>query len=60
MAKNLLTSSPVMTILGGFCGSLLFVLLLTAVANLEKTVFGNHFQTKLGETSRTRWPGWPI
>merc|ERR1712012_1123034 len=38
-----------MTIATGFTGSLLFVFLITAVGNLEKTVFGNNFQTKLGE-----------
>jgi hypothetical protein len=30
-------------------GSLLFVFLLTAVGNLEKTVFGHGFQTQLAE-----------
>jgi uncharacterized membrane protein YdcZ (DUF606 family) len=47
MARPILTSSPLFTIIGGFLGSVLFVFLLTAVANLEKTVFGNNFQTKL-------------
>ena len=54
MGKALLTSTPAFTIIGGFVGSILFVFLLTAVANLEKTVFGNNFQAKLGEKS---WPG---
>jgi predicted neutral ceramidase superfamily lipid hydrolase len=48
MARPILSSSPPFTILGGFLGSVLFTFLLTAVANLEKTVFGQNFQTKLG------------
>merc|ERR1712172_268566 len=47
--KGILASSQLMTIATGFTGSLLFVFLITAVGNLEKTVFGNNFQTKLGE-----------
>ena len=63
--KGFLASSQLMTIATGFTGSLLFVFLITAgailslmwptstytqpVGNLEKTVFGNNFQTKLGE-----------
>merc|ERR1712123_68108 len=47
--KTALASSQLMTILAGFTGSLLFVFLLTAVGNLEKSVFGFNFQTKLGE-----------
>ena len=49
--KATLASSQMMTILAGFTGSLLFVFLLTAVANLEKSLFGFNFQTKLGEVS---------
>ena len=49
MGKATLTSTPAFTIIGGFAGSVLFVFLLTAVANLEKTLFGNNFQTKLGK-----------
>merc|ERR1719232_735991 len=45
----MLASSQLMTILAGFTGSLLYVLLLTTVANLEKSVFGFNFQSKLGE-----------
>merc|ERR1711910_9748 len=51
--KGILASSQLMTIATGFTGSLLFVFLITAVGNLEKTVFGNNFQTKLGEVSAT-------
>ena len=49
MYKNTLASSQLLTILAGFTGSLLYVFLLTAVGNLEKSVFGFNFQTKLGE-----------
>merc|ERR1711913_160578 len=44
---SLLASTQMLTIFAGFTGSLLF--LLTAVANLEKAMFGINFQTKLGE-----------
>merc|ERR1719336_657132 len=47
--KATLASSQMMTILAGFTGSILYVFLLTAVANLEKSIFGFNFQTKLGE-----------
>merc|ERR1712176_499675 len=47
--KSALASTQLMTILAGFSGSLLYVFLLTAVANLEKSIFGFNFQTKLGE-----------
>ena len=47
--KNVLASTQPLTIAAGFTGSLLYVFLLTAVANLEKSVFGWNFQTKLGE-----------
>jgi hypothetical protein len=50
MGKALLTSTPTFTIVGGFIGSILFVFLLTAISNFEKTLFGNNFQTKLAES----------
>ena len=50
--KNVLASTQLLTIAAGFTGSLLYVFLLTAVANLEKSVFGWNFQTKLGEVNK--------
>jgi len=47
--KTVLASTQLFTIVAGFSGSLLFVFLITAVGNLEKSVFGHNFQTKLGE-----------
>merc|ERR1712112_819248 len=49
VGKVFLASSQLMTIAAGFLGSLLYIFLLTAVGNLEKSVFGLNFQTKLGE-----------
>ena len=49
MAKPLLVSSQIMTIVGGFAGSVLFVFLLTCTGNLEKMMFGHGFQTKWPE-----------
>ncbi|XP_077555583.1 protein KRTCAP2 homolog [Haemaphysalis longicornis] len=45
--KTHLASSQPMTILGGFLGSILFILILTGVSNLECHFFGKNFQTKL-------------
>ena len=45
LKPHLIASQP-MTIVGGFIGSFMFIFLLTAVANLEKTVFGKQFQAK--------------
>jgi len=45
--KHQLASHEWMTILGGFLGSVLFCLILTAVGNFENTVFGKNFQTQL-------------
>ena len=42
-------STQLMTVLGGFTGSLLFVFLLTGIGNLEKSMFGSSFQTQLSE-----------
>uniref|UniRef100_A0A0K8R4A9 Putative keratinocyte associated protein n=1 Tax=Ixodes ricinus TaxID=34613 RepID=A0A0K8R4A9_IXORI len=45
--KSQLTSSQPMTIVGGFLGSVLFILILTAISNFETHFFGRNFQTKL-------------
>merc|ERR1712025_927072 len=45
--KQQLASAEYLTILGGFIGSLLFILTLTAVGNLENSLFGHGFQSKL-------------
>ncbi|XP_071874075.1 protein KRTCAP2 homolog [Bombus fervidus] len=42
-----LASSQVYTILGGYIGSILFLCVLTAIGNLEATIFGKSFQQKL-------------
>ncbi|KAK0095731.1 hypothetical protein PV326_007546 [Microctonus aethiopoides] len=47
MYKTWLTSSQLHTILGGYIGSVLFLLILTALGNLESTIFGKAFQIKL-------------
>lgn len=47
MYRSWLTSSQLHTILGGYVGSLLFLFVLTALGNLEATVFGKSFQQKL-------------
>ncbi|XP_063981604.1 protein KRTCAP2 homolog [Diachasmimorpha longicaudata] len=47
MYKGWLASSQLHTILGGYIGSVLFMLILTALGNLESTVFGKTFQMKL-------------
>lgn len=41
-----LVATKAMTIVAGFLGSIVFVFLLTALANLEKVVFGRGFSTK--------------
>ncbi|CAH8570740.1 unnamed protein product [Schistosoma rodhaini] len=38
-----LSSSQILTIFGGFFGSLIFVLLITFVNNFERTLFGDEF-----------------
>lgn len=45
--KVWLASSQVYTILGGYIGSILFMCVLTAIGNLESTIFGKSFQQKL-------------
>merc|ERR1711893_287539 len=47
MYRNQLASSQLLTIFGGFLGSILFIFILTAVGNLENSMFGMNFQTKL-------------
>ncbi|XP_015433475.1 PREDICTED: protein KRTCAP2 homolog [Dufourea novaeangliae] len=47
MYKSWLASSQLYTILGGYIGSILFICVLTAIGNLETTVFGKSFQQKL-------------
>ena len=45
--KSQLGASKVMTILGGFLGSQIFVFALTAINNFENMNFGRNFQSKL-------------
>jgi uncharacterized integral membrane protein len=45
--KHQLASYEWMTIVGGFLGSILFCLILTAVSNFESHMFGKNFQTQL-------------
>ncbi|KAG5869952.1 hypothetical protein JTB14_017252 [Gonioctena quinquepunctata] len=47
MFRPWFSSSQLHTILGGYLGSLLFVLTLTAMGNLETSLFGKSFQVKL-------------
>ncbi|CAL1260812.1 unnamed protein product [Larinioides sclopetarius] len=42
-----LASTQLMTVLGGFLGSFLFMFALTAIGNIETYVFGKGFHTKL-------------
>ena len=49
MYRQFLSSSQPMTIFAGYLGSMLFLLVLTAISNLEMTLFGKHFQSKLTE-----------
>uniref|UniRef100_A0A182QR37 Uncharacterized protein n=1 Tax=Anopheles farauti TaxID=69004 RepID=A0A182QR37_9DIPT len=46
MYRPLLASSQMATIFGGYLGSWLFILSLTAVSNLEAVVLGSGFQAK--------------
>jgi hypothetical protein len=45
--KHQLAAHEWLTVFGGFLGSLLFCLILTAVGNFESTMFGKGFQTQL-------------
>merc|ERR1711976_303027 len=45
--RQQLAAQEWLTIAGGFLGSVLFILILTAVSNLESSMFGRGFQTKL-------------
>jgi len=47
--RNLLASSQLLTIAGGFIGSIFYVFLLTALGNLEKTLLGASYQTGISE-----------
>ncbi|CAH1153424.1 unnamed protein product [Phaedon cochleariae] len=47
MFKPWFSSSQLHTVLGGYLGSLLFVLLLTAIGNLETWLSGKSYQIKL-------------
>lgn len=47
MYKSWLISSQFHTIFGGYLGSILFLLSLTALGNLETCMFGKSFQVKL-------------
>jgi hypothetical protein len=47
--KATLASNQLLTILGGYLASLVFVFLLSAVSNLEMNLFGKQFQSKLFE-----------
>ncbi|XP_045447865.1 protein KRTCAP2 homolog isoform X2 [Melitaea cinxia] len=49
MYKPLLTRSPVTIIFGGYLGSVMFMFFVTAIGNLEATLFGKNFQLKLPE-----------
>ncbi|CAG9581285.1 unnamed protein product [Danaus chrysippus] len=49
MYKPLITRSPLTIIFGGYLGSLMFMFFVTAVGNLEATLFGKNFQLKLPE-----------
>nr|XP_023024327.1 protein KRTCAP2 homolog [Leptinotarsa decemlineata] len=47
MFKPWFSSSQLHTLLGGYLGSLLFILILTGLGNLETCIFGKSFQVKL-------------
>ncbi|XP_018578778.1 protein KRTCAP2 homolog [Anoplophora glabripennis] len=47
MFRPWFSSSQLHTLLGGYLGSLLFILCLTALGNLETCLFGKSFQVKI-------------
>lgn len=47
MFKQQLAGSEYMTIVGGLLGSTIFFFVLVGVGNLENSMFGSNFQTKL-------------
>ncbi|XP_069362566.1 protein KRTCAP2 homolog isoform X2 [Maniola hyperantus] len=49
MYKPLLIRSPITIIFGGYLGSVMFMFFVTAIGNLEATLFGKNFQLKLPE-----------
>ncbi|XP_023949627.2 protein KRTCAP2 homolog [Bicyclus anynana] len=49
MYKPLLVRSPITIIFGGYLGSIMFMFFVTAIGNLEATLFGKNFQLKLPE-----------
>ncbi len=49
MYRMFLSSTQLMTIFAGYLGSIVFILILTAISNLEMTFFGKHFQSKITE-----------
>ncbi|RWS31802.1 protein KRTCAP2-like protein [Leptotrombidium deliense] len=53
MYKHYLGSTQWLTIVGGYLGSLVFIFLLTAISNLEMSLFGKQFQTKFVEVGIT-------
>ncbi|XP_046964650.1 protein KRTCAP2 homolog [Vanessa cardui] len=49
MYKPILIRSPITIIFGGYLGSVMFMFFVTAIGNLEATLFGKNFQLKLPE-----------
>ncbi|XP_026272889.1 keratinocyte-associated protein 2 [Frankliniella occidentalis] len=47
MYKSWFTSTQLHTVFGGYISSVLFLLILTSIGNLESIMFGKHFQVKL-------------
>ncbi|KAI1292787.1 Protein KRTCAP2 -like protein [Halotydeus destructor] len=47
--KTILSSNQLLTVVGGYLGSLVFIFLLTAVSNIQMHLFGKQYQTKLFE-----------